>query len=199
MWFHRRFDFYQMLLNQARICEEGLKALCEFVKTPNPELGKKVETIEKEADELRRTLIDALNRTFVTPLDREDIFNLSRAIDDMVDYANTTVEEMLLFKVQSNDHLLKMAEALYQGAHYIALAVENLRTMDGEIQMNIVRAKKSENLMEHLYREALVELFNDPNFVNVLKMRETYRHLNNAADHGDEAADIISGIVVKNT
>jgi predicted phosphate transport protein (TIGR00153 family) len=199
MWFRKRFDFFQMLLDQARKSEEGLAYLCEFVSSPGEKLGKKVENAEEEADVLRRTLIDALNRTFVTPFDREDIFTLSRAIDDMVDYAKSTVEEMMLFQAKSNDHLKKMAEALYQASKHITLAVEGLRNMRPDIQEHIIRAKKSENLMEHLYRESLVELFKHKNVVNLLKMREIYRHLNNAADRGDEAADILSDILVKNT
>src|SRR2546423_14691269 len=116
MWFRKRFDFYKMLLDQARMSEEGLALLCAFVRTPNETLGERVEDVEKEADELRRILIDALNRTFVTPFDREDIFTLSRAIDDMVDYANSTVEEMVLFQVKTNEHLKKMADGLYQAS-----------------------------------------------------------------------------------
>ena len=198
MWFRKRFDFYQMLLDQARKSEEGLKFLCDFVQAPGLELGKKVEVAEEEADILRRTLIDALNRTFVTPFDREDIFTLSRAIDDVIDYAKSTVEEMMLFQAKTNDHLKKMAEALYQASKHITLAVEGLREMKPQVQEHIIRAKKSENLMEHLYREALVELFKDKDVVTLLKMREIYRHLNNAADRGDEAADIVSDILVKN-
>jgi hypothetical protein len=199
MWFHKRFDFYQLLLDQARMTEQGLKVLCDFVRTPQPALGEKVDEIEKQADDLRRALIHALNRTFITPFDREDIFALSRAVDDMVDYAKSTVEEMGLFKVRTNSHLREMARALYQASQHITLAVQGLRHMDASLQEHIIRAKKSENLMEHLYREALVDLFRDPHVVNVLKMREIYRHLNNAADRGDEAADILSDILVKNT
>lgn len=199
MWFHKRFDFYQMLLEQARMSEQGLKLLTQFVQTPNHELGQHVDTVEKQADELRRLLIEALNRTFITPFEREDIFALSRAIDDVVDYAKSTVEEMILFKVGTNDHLKKMAEALYAAAQHITLAVEGLRHMPDGVQEHIIRAKKSENLMEHLYREALVELFREKDVMEVLKLREIYRHLNNAADRGDEAADILSDILVKNT
>ncbi len=199
MWFRKRFDFYQMLVAQARMSEEGLKLLCAFVQDPHLEIGIQVETAEKQADELRRTLIVALNRTFVTPFDREDVFGLSRAIDDMIDYANTTVEEMLLFGVQTNEHLKKMAEALYEASRDITLAVQGLRSMNDNTHKYIIRAKKAENRMEHLYREALVELFKDKDFVHILKMREIYRHLNNAADRGDEAADIVSDILVKNT
>jgi uncharacterized protein len=199
MWFRKRYDFYKMLLDQARKTEEGLQLLCDFVKAPSKERGEKVETAEKQADELRRVLIDALNRTFVTPFDREDIFSLSRAIDDVVDYANTTVDEMMLFEVGPNEHLKKMTDALYQASKHLTLAVEALPAMGPTMQEHIIRAKKSENLMEHLYRETLVELFKDKDVINLLKMREIYRHLNNAADRGDEAADILSDILVKNT
>lgn len=199
MWFRKRYDFFKMLLDQARKSEEGLKFLCDFVRAPSEFLGKEVDRTEKEADELRRQLIDALNRTFVTPFDREDIFTLSRALDDMVDYANTTVEEMVLFQSPANAHLRDMADALYQGARQITLAVESLRAMPNGMHEHIIKAKKSENRMEHLYREALAELFKTSDVVTILKMREIYRHLSNAADRGDEAADILSDILVKNT
>jgi uncharacterized protein Yka (UPF0111/DUF47 family) len=199
MWFHRRYDFYGMLLDQARVTEEGLKLLGEFVRAPSEALGVQVDQAEKRADERRRMLIDALNRTFVTPLDREDIFALSRAIDDMVDYARSTVEEMMLFQVKSNRHLRDMAEILYEGARHIHQAVAGLRSMAEDMSEHIILAKKSENRMEHLYREALAELFKTSDVVTILKMRELYRHLSNAADRGDEAADILSDILVKNT
>ncbi len=199
MWFRKRYDFYQLLLDQARMSEKGLKLLCDFIRSPNETLGKEVSQTEKDADELRRRLIDAINRTFVTPFDREDIFALSRTLDDMIDYANSTVEEMLLFAAPTDQHLVKMAEALYEGAKEITKAVEALRRMPNGMHKHIIRAKKSENRMEHLYREALAELFKTPDVVTIIKMREIYRHLSNAADRGDEAADILSDILVKNT
>jgi predicted phosphate transport protein (TIGR00153 family) len=199
MWFRKRFDFYLMLLDQARMSEEGMKLLCDFVRQPNEETGNQVKQAEKDADELRRQLIDAINRTLVTPFDREDIFALSRSLDDMIDYANSTVEEMMLFETPTNAHLVQMAQALFEGAREITAAVESLRHMPDGMQDHIIRAKKCENRMEHLYREALAEIFKTTDVVTILKMREIYRHLSNAADRGDEAADILSDILVKNT
>jgi uncharacterized protein len=199
MWFHKPYDFYKMLAEQAGVTEEGLKLLVDFVQAPSESLGTQVDQAEQRADEHRRKLIDALNRTFVTPLDREDIFALSRAIDDMVDYAKSTVEEMMLFRVEPTRHLQDMAVLLYEGARSITRAVEGLPEMAGDLQGHIILAKKCENRMEHLYREALAELFKVPDVVTILKMREIYRHLSNAADRGDEAADILSDILVKNT
>lgn len=198
MWFHKRFDFYQMLLDQARVSEEGIRALADFMHHHDPEFGKKVDAAEKQADDVRRRIIDALNRTFVTPIDREDLFALSRAIDDMVDYAASTVEEMMLFEVRPNTHLEKMADALCQAAHCVTQAVQGLPRPDRHCYEMVIKAKKSENLMEHLYREALVDLFKNPDVISILKLREIYRHLSNAADRGNEAADILSDILVKN-
>jgi uncharacterized protein Yka (UPF0111/DUF47 family) len=106
---------------------------------------------------------------------------------------------MVLFQTPTNQHLKNMAEALYEGSGHITQAVEGLRRMPNGIHEHVIRAKKSENRIEHLYREALVELFKNPDVATILKMREIYRHLSNAADQGDEAADIVSDILMKNT
>ncbi|OGH56814.1 MAG: hypothetical protein A3G34_14800 [Candidatus Lindowbacteria bacterium RIFCSPLOWO2_12_FULL_62_27] len=176
-----------------------MRLLHEFVTDPTAERGKRVEDAENEADEARRRLVLELNDSFVTPMDREDIFALSRSVDDMVDYAKTSVEEMLLFKVGSNEHLRKISEGLYTMSKEITLAIKSLRNNMADANEHIIRAKKSENYVEHRYREALAELFNSNDFTYVLKHREVYRHLSNAADRGDHSADIISDIIVKMT
>ena len=198
MWpFPERRDFYKMLSAQAAKVEEGMLALHEFMDSADPGEGRRVEEIEKEADELRRQLIDGLNRTFITPMDREDIFALSRTIDDVCDYAKSTVEEMLLFQVGPNQHLKKMAEILSSGAGDVSAAVGFMRSDPKAATDHIVRVKKTENRMEYLYREALAELFKQTDLIAILKLREIYRHISNAADRLDEAADIIGDILVK--
>ena len=198
-WLRKRFNFFKMLQAQAEKMEETLSVLEEFVKSPSPASGLRVENLEKEADDLRRMLIDALNQTFITPIDREDIFNLSRAIDDVVDYAKSTVEEMMLFQVQTNEHLQKMAQALADAGKELSAATQMLPSYPQACSEHLIRAKKTENLVEHLYRTALAELFKDQDLVRILKLREIYRHLSNSADRGDEAADIIGDILVKMT
>lgn len=96
--FPKEKDFLGMLIKQAEKVQQGTEYLVEFINNPNEENMKKVLQTEEEADELRRLLIDDLNRAFITPFDREDIFALSRAIDDIVDYAKSTVEEMTCLK-----------------------------------------------------------------------------------------------------
>lgn len=197
--FPKEKDFLGMLLNQAEKVAEGTEYLVEFMNNVSQETGRKVETAEEEADELRRILIDELNRSFVTPFDREDIFALSRAIDDVMDYAKSTVEEMMLFKIEPDEFMKKMVEAIHNAAKEIVLALKCLKTHPSVCSEHIVRAKKTENFVEHRYREGVAKLFESDDIKKILKTREVYRHLSNAADRVDEAANIISDILVKIT
>jgi uncharacterized protein Yka (UPF0111/DUF47 family) len=162
-----------------------------------------VRRLEKEADEVRRILIDELNRTFVTPMDREDIFALSRAIDDIIDYAYSTVDEMTLLHVTPTIHLQQMVTLLRDAAVEVHMAMVQLKEHPRVATEHAQRAKALENRVESLYREAIAALFDGPaepeRIVEMLKMREVYRHLSNAADRGDEAANIIGDVVVKMT
>jgi predicted phosphate transport protein (TIGR00153 family) len=158
---------------------------------------------EKEADEVRRILIDELNSTFVTPFDREDIFALSRSIDDVIDYADSTVSEMVVLKVNATPYMRRIASLLKDAAYEIFQAVQRLQKNPNVAIEHAQRAKTLENRVEGVYREAIADLFSGPedihHVVEMLKLREVYRHLSNAADRGDEAGNIIADIVVKKT
>ena len=196
-------DFLQLLQAQAGKTLEGLRALEKYAQSGDHQYAQAVVDLEAEEDELRRILIDELNRSFVTPIDREDIFALSRALDDVLDYAYTTVDEMEILKVGPTPHVHRMAKVLREAAEELNLAVQQLKTRPAVANDHAVRAKSLENQAEKMYREALVDLFDGitkvEDVVYVLKMREVYRHLSNAADRGDEAANVIGDIVVKMT
>ena len=194
-------DFILLLQQQAAKTLEGLRAFEAYSRDGDRQHAEVVVRAEAEEDELRRILIDELNRSFVTPFDREDIFALSRALDDVLDYAYSTVDEMEILKVEPDPFVHKMARLLREGADELNLAVQTLKTRPQVASEHAVRAKQIENQAEKVYREALVHLFDGitaiEDVVYVLKMREVYRHLSNAADRGDEAANVIGDIVVK--
>ena len=202
--FKRKPDrFVQLLIDHADLLAQGFEALDEYMKNQDKKYAKRVSTIEKEADELRRILIDDLNRTFITPFDREDIFALSLAIDDMLDYGNTTVDEMVILDIKTNDYVRRMVSLLHQSAERIHLGVVRLADRPSITIDHAMQAKSLENRVEEVYREALADLFHGPknvdHVVKMLKLREVYRHLSNAADRGDEAANLLSNIVIKMT
>ncbi len=195
--------FHKLIEQQASITYEGVKLLVKYIETQAPELAEELAMKEKEADEIRRILIDELNRRFATPFDREDIFALSRSIDDVIDYADSTVSEMVVLKVKPTPYMLRIATLLKDAAYEIYQAVLRLEKNPTVATDHAQRAKALENRVEGVYREAIAALFSGPedlhHVVEMLKLREVYRHLSNAADRGDEAGNIIADIVVKKT
>ncbi len=191
--------FFDLLTRQSAKTVEGLEALWSFAENGNRENANLVRNIEREADELRRILIEELDKTFVTPIDREDLFALSRAIDDVVDYANTTVDEMEIYEVKGDEHIKEMVNILRKAARELNDAVKILKDYPKIASEHAVKAKAYENTIEKAYHMALADLFKGPDTIYMLKMREIYRHLSNAADRGDEAANIISSIVMKHS
>lgn len=197
----RQNKFLALIHDQAALTLDGLEALVLYMNKQDPEQARTLAIKEKEADEARRILIDELNRTFVTPFDREDIFSLSRTIDDVIDYAYSTVMEMEILKVKPTPYTQRMVSLLRDAASELLQAVDRLESHPGVAGEHAQRAKALENRVEEVYREALADLFSGTEdikqVVKMLKFREVYRHLSNAADRGDEAANVIADIVVK--
>lgn len=193
----KRVNFFELLNNQCNKTLEGLQMLKEYCLNHDEDIGKRVYEIEKEGDYERRFLIDEINNTFITPIEREDIFDLSRTIDDILDYAKTTVEEIKIYNLQPNEDIKEMVNILVDMASALMMAVSHLENHRAIATENAIKVKKMENKMEVLYRESLAKLFENDDIKYILKNREVYRHLNNAADKGDVAADIINHIIVK--
>ena len=197
----RQNIFIKLIHNQASLTLEGLEALISYLENPDQATVRLLTLKEKEADEARRILIDELNQTFVTPFDREDIFALSGAIDDVLDYAYSTVNEMIIFKLEPTSFMQRIASLLRDAAYELLQAVDRLGEHPHVAGDHVLRAKALENRVEEIYREALADLFSSAedldHMLKILKLREVYRHLSNAADRGDEAANVIANIVVK--
>lgn len=199
----RRNVFIHLLQQQASLTLEGMEILKDYLLYPAKKLADQLTVKEKEADESRRILIDELNRTFITPFDREDIFALSRAIDDILDYAYSTMTEIVILKVDPTKFMVSMCSFLRDATFELVQAIERLEDHPGVAAEHAQRAKALENRVETVYREALADMFEGTDdvrkIVKIMKMREVYRHLSNAADRGDEAANVLADIIVKST
>ncbi len=201
----REDKFVGMLIEQTQITVEGLKLLEKWMA--KPELKDKaidqMRVKEVEADEVRRILIDELHNTFITPLDREDIFMISLYIDDILDYCYSTVEEMQLLGTEADEYLMKMVTLTREATQELEMAFHTIFTNPRVAGEHARRAKKIENEVEHLYRVAIGDLFVkakdfEPLMI-MLRRREVYRHVSNMADQADRAADILGMVVMKLT
>jgi predicted phosphate transport protein (TIGR00153 family) len=195
--------FISLLIQQAEVTVDGIKLLQECIQQPDETAIEKMRAKEYEADEIRRILIDELHNTFITPIDREDIFNLSLNIDEMIDYALTTIEEMSLLNVDVDEHLEEMVALVRQEAEELAMAMHRISANPRVAGDHAQRAKKIENEVEHLYRLAIADLFTKAKdfkpLMAMLRRREVYRHVANMSDKADDAANVVGMVVMKLT
>ena len=197
----KQSNFIELLIQQGELAITSVEALQAYFKKQSDKKSTKARQVEKEADEVQRILVHELQQTFVTPIDREDIFSLSRAIDNFIDYIYDTVEELEIFEIEASDPVSEIAVMLLEMANELHLALQRLLDHPGVAAEHARRMKSIENQVEDAYRRNLAELFQGPedihHVMDMLKKREVFRHLSNAADQGDMAADIIMDIVVK--
>ncbi len=197
--------FIGLLIEQSELAAEGLRLL-EKLASASDTGSKAVEKMnakEAEADEVRRILIDELHNTFITPLDREDLFTLSLYIDDILDYAYSTLRQIDLLDIGFDDHLVNMITLVRKATEEIVLAIHRLSANPRVAAEHAQRAKKLENEVEEVYRLAVSDLFRKAKdfkpLMEMLRRREVYRHVSNMADKANDAADVIGMVVMKLT
>lgn len=204
-WFDGRVKednkFITMLVAQAAKSVEGVRYLDGMLAQVS---GGAVDTLRQLADdasELRRVLIDELHKTFITPLDREDIFNLSHCYEDMVTYALTTMEEMNILKVDADDYIRRMVDLVRQEAQQLELAIQRLAGNPRVAGDHAHDVHQMEREVERLYRAAIKDLFalaTEPERLpELFYRREVYRHISNMSDRADFAANVLGMIVMK--
>jgi uncharacterized protein len=163
------------------------------------ELAHEVRDCEHEGDRITHDIIQRLNQTFVTPIDREDIYALASALDDIVDYMEEVSDFLGLYRIEATmDKALEMGRILHQAARAVADAIPRLRTFK-DIHHYTVEVNRLENEGDRVLREALASLFEtgiDP--MLVIRWKDIFERLEDAIDSTDKAANILEGIVIKN-
>ena len=193
--------FVSMLIAQADKTIEGVRFLEANIEAVDDRAVAALRRLAEEASELRRVLIDELHKTFITPLDREDIFNLSHCYDDMVTYALTTLEEMSILKVDADDHIRYMVRLVREEAEELQAAILRLAHNPRVAGDHAREVRAKERKVEREYRTAIKELFagaTDPAALpGLFYRREVYRHISNMSDRADSAANVFGMVVMK--
>ncbi len=164
------------------------------------ELAQDILDCEHEGDRITHDIIDRLNHTYVTPIDREDILALASSLDDVVDYAEEVADYLGLYKIEAPmDQAIKLAHVLKQAAQQIAEAIPRLRGFR-DISHYTVEINRLENEGDRLTREGIAALFDggiDP--MVVIRWKDVYERLEAAIDATEKVANIMEGIVIKNS
>jgi uncharacterized protein Yka (UPF0111/DUF47 family) len=164
------------------------------------ELAQDILICEQEGDRITHDIIDRLNHTFVTPIDREDILALASALDDIVDYTEEVADYLGLYKIEAPmDQAIKLARVLKAACRQIAEAVPRLRGFR-DISHYTVEINRLENEGDRITREAVASLFDggiDP--MVVIRWKDLFERLEEAIDAAEHVANILEGIVIKNS
>jgi predicted phosphate transport protein (TIGR00153 family) len=198
--FHELFDRdTENLLRSARLFSEFVKADLPTRRLRMSELRE----LEHDGDTITRQIFDALNSSFITPFDREDIRALATDLDDVLDYLEEVAQRLINFELdESPQELREFAEILVEMAAEIEQVTERIwnLTHQREIQQSIVRISDLENRADVLYNKVIADLFrpNGRDPLEILKWKEIYDGLENACDQCRDYTHIVGNIVVKN-
>jgi predicted phosphate transport protein (TIGR00153 family) len=164
------------------------------------ELAREILICEQEGDRITHDIIQRLNQTFVTPIDREDILALASALDDVVDFTEEVADYLGLYKIEAPmDQAQQLATVLHQASRQIAEALPRLRGFK-DISHYTVEINRLENDGDRIVREAIASLFDngiDP--MVVIRWKDIFEKLEDAIDATEHVANIIEGIALKNS
>ncbi|MBI4711992.1 MAG: DUF47 domain-containing protein [Planctomycetes bacterium] len=200
--------FFDMFEKAADNSAKAACALCGMVglmkdKAAPAAISEKVKEIkdlEHAGDQITHETIEMLNRTFVTPIDREDIFLLITKMDDIVDLMDGAASRLELYKInQITPEAIEFAELLKKGGEILKHSVATMRNIKNyrDILKHCVEIHTIENEGDQLMRQAMVKLFEANDAINVIKWKEIYNDLETATDRCEDVANIIEGIVLK--
>jgi len=162
-------------------------------------LSRDILKAEQEGDRITHDIIHRLNTTFVTPLDREDIYGLATQMDDIVDYIEEAADFMGLYRIEAPmDQAVELTEVLVKACEQLYAALQNLRGFKG-LDQYWIEIHRLENDGDRIYRDAVAALFagrTDP--MVVIRWRDVFLRLERAIDATETSASILEGIVIKN-
>lgn len=162
---------------------------------------KEIEHLEHEGDGIAHEIFNELGKSFITPFDREDIHALASALDDVVDYIHGSAKRIELYHLKSvTTEMIKLGDLINKGAEELCIAIKGLKDMKNahKIREAAVRINSIENHADDIFDMAVADLFeNETDAKELIKKKEILAVLETATDKCEDAADVISSIVIK--
>ena len=200
--FPKKIDFFEIFDRAIDNLAKATDQLVEMFKEPS-DFDKKAKVMyefEQEGDILTHDIMKELNRTFLTPIDREDIHALASRIDDVLDLIWGAVDRMTVYKIDKPTfEAVTIAEDLQMTAGILRKVMRELRSKNySHVQEHCIEINRLENRVDRLYRDALGKLLNTPNDpVYIIKWKDIYQLLEDASDRSEDIANILESIVMK--
>ncbi len=197
--------FYPMFESQAELIVQATELLNELYAVNNPEksvaLHKTIKDLENKGDDIAHQIFDMLDKTFITPFDREDIHQLTSTLDDVLDFINGTSQRIRLYKLKNfPPEFVQFSGVLMKGGSEIRLAVgelHNLKRPD-KISQACIRINEVENQADDLYHQVISDLFeHEKDAIELIKKKEVLQTMERASDRMEDVADVLKTIMIK--
>jgi uncharacterized protein Yka (UPF0111/DUF47 family) len=194
--FPPRYDFNGMLENQANETVNGVRELVDWLKQGANLPLDKIAASEQRADQIRHEMEQLLQDAFSTPFDRQDIYSVSRQMDQVLNFSYSTAVEMTAFKVAPDPAIHRMAQSLLEGVIVLASGVHMMHHTVRDAQGMIRQIRKHAHEIEDTYIESIALLFLQDDAIMAIKKREIYHHLRDAGRSLNSTVDILHRIIM---
>jgi uncharacterized protein Yka (UPF0111/DUF47 family) len=194
------FDYFDSAASHAVTASKLLLKLTENYGDADP-IARELDAVEHACDDIAHTTMDHLNKSFVTPLDREDIHAIILRIDDVVDLTNAAANRMAFFGIERpTPHAINMAKQIVRGCEKLVEAVHGMRSSKyyDQVLSDCVALHEVENAADDILHYSLAELFKsekDP--IQVIKWKDIYETMEKVTDRLEDVANVMQGVIVK--
>ncbi|MBK5239990.1 DUF47 domain-containing protein [Clostridium sp.] len=196
-FFPDKYDFYEMLYNQAEINAFGVDMLQKWLSSGSDEEKQNLLLYVKDADEARMSMESKLIEAFTTPFDRADIYSFSIAMDKIIKYTKSTLLSMETFEVAPDDIITLMVSKLKEGTDFLLESINILKNNPIKSQEYIIKMRATHTEVEKLYRDGMTVIFKTSDPMNAIKYREVYHHIKDASLNLEDTVDVFHRIVVR--
>jgi predicted phosphate transport protein (TIGR00153 family) len=199
----REEKFYHLFTRQVDIISEASRHLLEGVRAGNSRLREsaaEINQLEHKGDEVIHDIFTRLNQTFITPLDPEDIHNLSSKLDDVLDGIEDTAHRLVAYRVDPIPSAMASLAEIVSGCAAAMTEAFKALEMNGSIMQHCIEINRLENEGDRIGRSAVADMFeSESNPITVIKLKECYDILEATIDSCEDVADVLQNVVVKNS
>ena len=196
--------FFDLFERQAETVMEAAHQLVILTEdfTNVKEKRLEIEKLEHKGDQITHDIYEQLNRTFITPLDPEEISRLASTLDEVLDYIDDSTEKMFYYNIASTDsHMIELAKLIHMSATEIEHAVKSIRSFKDPqyIEERCIEVNRLENLADDVLAHAVTDLFKTTDAITIIKLKDIYENLEIATDNCEDVANILSDIAIRHS
>jgi hypothetical protein len=196
--------FFDLFERQAGLLTEAASQLVALTEdfTNVKEKRQEIEKLEHKGDQITHDIYEQLNRTFIAPLESDEISRLASTLDEVLDYIDGSAEKMFYYSIESTDsHMIELAKLIHMSTSEIERAVKSIRSLKDPryIEERCIEVNRLENLADDVLAHAITDLFKTTDAIRIIKLKDIYEHLEIATDNCEDVANTLSDIAIRHS